>query len=97
MKLCKDDLLVNIFKSMQGIFDICSQSKNMADFLNSQGKLETLTLNTVSKRSIINLILGNCEETEDKPLLASLNLYRTQFSVKNVHSGHVSVKKMMEC
>ena len=39
-KLCKEDLLVNIFKCVEGIFDILFTSEDMADFLNSQGKLE---------------------------------------------------------
>ena len=46
MKLCKEDLLVNILKSIEGIFDICyaSASERMEDFLNdpySSFRLET--------------------------------------------------------
>ena len=44
MKRSKKDLLVNIFKCTQGIFDIYSPSQEMANFLNLQGKLEPLTL-----------------------------------------------------
>ena len=36
---------MNIFKSVEGIFDKYSQSKNMANFLNLQGKLEPPTSN----------------------------------------------------
>ena len=34
MKICKEDLLVKIFKSIEGIFDILCPSKDTADFLN---------------------------------------------------------------
>ena len=34
LKLCKEDLLVNIFESMEEIFNIYIQSKAMADFYN---------------------------------------------------------------
>ena len=44
MRLCQENLLVNIFKFTEGIFDICSQSKDMAEFRNSKGKLEPMTL-----------------------------------------------------
>ena len=46
MKLWKEDLLANIFKFAQGIFDIyCQlQSKDMTDFHNLQGKLVPVTL-----------------------------------------------------
>ena len=43
MKLCKNDLLVNILKSSEGIFEIYCQSKDMADFVNLQDKLEPPT------------------------------------------------------
>ena len=39
MKLCKENLLVNI-KSIEVISDMCCKSKDMADFLDLQGKLE---------------------------------------------------------
>ena len=44
MKLCKQDLLVNIFKSVEWIVDVYCQRKDKADFLNLQGKLEPPTL-----------------------------------------------------
>ena len=44
MKLSKEDLMVNIFKCTQGIFDIYCQSKTIADFYNLEGKLKPLTL-----------------------------------------------------
>ena len=44
MKLCKYDLLANIFNSIEGILDIHCQSKDMADFLNLQGRLESPSL-----------------------------------------------------
>ena len=44
MKLCKDDLLANIFNSIEGIHDIHYQSKDMVDFLNLQGRLESPSL-----------------------------------------------------
>ena len=44
MKLKKEDLLANIFKSMEGIFDIFRPSEDMAEFLNVQGKLEPPSL-----------------------------------------------------
>ena len=43
MKLCKENLQVNVFRFTQGIFDIYCPSEDMADFLNSQGKLGPLT------------------------------------------------------
>ena len=42
--------LVNIFKSIEGIFDILCPSGDMAELLNLQGKLEPLTL----KHDLIN-------------------------------------------
>ena len=45
MKLCKEDRLVDMFKSMEGIFDIYCESKNMAHFLNLQGTLAPPTSN----------------------------------------------------
>ena len=45
MKLCKEDLLVNILKSAEGIFDIYYQSPDMTDFHNLQYTLEPLDLN----------------------------------------------------
>ena len=44
MKLCKDDLLANIFNSIEMIHDIHCQSKDMVDFLNLQGRLESRSL-----------------------------------------------------
>ena len=44
MKVFKEDLVVNIFKSIKVIFDIYCQSKNMTNFLNFQGELEPLSL-----------------------------------------------------
>ena len=44
MKLCKKDLLVNVFKSIEGIFNIYCRSKDMADLLNLQDKGEPPTL-----------------------------------------------------
>ena len=44
MKHCKEDLLINIFKSIEGIIDTYCQSKDMADFVNLQGKLEPTIL-----------------------------------------------------
>ena len=35
---------MNVFKSMEGVFDIFCRSEDMAEFLNLQGKLEPLTL-----------------------------------------------------
>ena len=43
MKL-EDNLVVNTFKSVEGIFDSFLPSEDKADFLNLQGKLEPLTL-----------------------------------------------------
>ena len=43
MNCCKKDRLLHIFKFIVRIFDICSQSKEMADFLSLQGKLERST------------------------------------------------------
>ena len=45
MKLCKEDLLVNIFKCIENFFEIYSQSKDMADSHTGilQGKLEPLS------------------------------------------------------
>ena len=40
---------MNIFKPMEGIFNIYCQSKDMADFLSLQGKLEPPDLNLLSK------------------------------------------------
>ena len=37
-------LLVTVFKSVKGIFDLYCESKDMADLLNLQRKLELLTL-----------------------------------------------------
>ena len=51
MKLCKGDLLVNIFKSIEGIFDIYYQIKDMAGFHNLESKLEPQTLMTISARN----------------------------------------------
>ena len=45
MNVRKKDLLVNILKSMEEIFNIYRQSKDMADFHNLQGQLGPLTLN----------------------------------------------------
>ena len=53
MKLCKEDLLVNVFKSVGGIFVIFRPREDMADFLNLQGKLEPQTLNK-SKSTVRN-------------------------------------------
>ena len=44
MKLSKKQLLVNIFKFTEQIFDIYCQNKDMADFLNLQGRLKPVTL-----------------------------------------------------
>ena len=44
MKLCKEDLLVNIFKFRQGIFDVFGPQEDTADFRSLQGKLEPRTL-----------------------------------------------------
>ena len=40
IKLCKEDLSMNIFKLKQEIYDIYFQSKYMADFRNLPVKLE---------------------------------------------------------
>ena len=47
MKLCKEDLLVNNFKSVEEILDMDCQSKDMADFHNLKGKLESLALSNI--------------------------------------------------
>ena len=44
MRLCKEDLLLNIFISMEGIFDIFCPNEDMVGFLNLQGKQESLIL-----------------------------------------------------
>ena len=40
IKLSKEDRAVNIFKSIEGIFDIYCQSKHMADFLDLQDQFK---------------------------------------------------------
>ena len=40
MNLCKQDLLMDIFISIEGNFDTFCSSKDKANFLNLQGKLE---------------------------------------------------------
>ena len=44
LKLCKEDILVNIVKFTGGIFGTYCQSKDVAGFHNLQGKLEPVTL-----------------------------------------------------
>ena len=44
MKLYKEDLLVNIVKLTEMVFEIFCPSEDMADFLHLQGKLEPMTL-----------------------------------------------------
>ena len=51
MKLWKKDLLTNILKFTQGIFDIYYQSKDTADFRNLHGKLEPATSNFTANGS----------------------------------------------
>ena len=46
MKLCKEDLMLNIFKFTEGTFDIYHSNKDMADYHNLQGKLEPMTANS---------------------------------------------------
>ena len=41
MKLCKEDRLENILRSIEGVLDMYCQSKDITDFLNLQGKLES--------------------------------------------------------
>ena len=48
MKLFKEDVLVDIVKFTQGIFDIYCSSEDMGDFLNLQGKLESTTLSVIA-------------------------------------------------
>ena len=42
MKLCKEDLLINIVKFKKGIFHSYCLSKDLASFHNLQGKLDPL-------------------------------------------------------
>ena len=44
MRICKEDLLVNIFTFTWGIFDIYIQSEDMVNFHNLQGRLKAVTL-----------------------------------------------------
>ena len=44
MKVWKDGLLMNIFNSVEGTFDIYCQNKDIIDFYNLQGKLEHIPL-----------------------------------------------------
>ena len=44
MKVYKEYLLANIFKSIEATLDNCFPSEDMEDFLNLQGKLEPTTL-----------------------------------------------------
>ena len=46
MNFCKEDLLVNIFKSIEVIFYTFCPSENIEDFLNLQGKLEPPVLDS---------------------------------------------------
>ena len=60
MKLWKEDRLLNIFKSMERMFDIYCQSKDMEDFLNPQGKLEAPTLNQSGLEPIFCIMQKKC-------------------------------------
>ena len=43
MKLCKEDLLVNICKFIESFLDVCCQSKYMADFLGDLDELKSFS------------------------------------------------------
>ena len=81
MKLCKEDLQVNIFKSIEGIFDVYGQSKDMADFHNLQGTLEARTLEILLAWYLLKEIWQTiCESADSMPVkLNQLPSVRSDF------------------
>ena len=54
--ICKEDLLLNIVKFIQGIFHIFCLSEDIVDFLNLQGKLEPKAV--INRRHLMDFKLN---------------------------------------
>ena len=61
MKICQEDLLANIFKFVQSIFDI--YCKDMADFRMLQDRLESPTLRSLQKIQLWGQIIMQIQKS----------------------------------